>query len=112
VHTNNGFGPNECKLMKKFDYDFNKLASLGHGVKAKPDGLNETQNKIHEQGGVMAVPKGGFGYVPSQPIWISGWCKGNQSLVQYITNQSPLYLIDCNLLLHNSVFLCSAVGKS
>ena len=57
---------------------------LGCVIEAKPYGINETQKKIQEQGGAVAVPKVGLGYVPPQPVRISGRCKDKQSLVQYI----------------------------
>ena len=49
VYTDDGFDPNAYKLMKKSGYDFKKPASLGHIVKAKPYGINETQKKIQEK---------------------------------------------------------------
>jgi len=48
VHTDDGFDPNEYKLMKKSGYDFNKPVSLGHVIEAKPYGFNKRQKKIRE----------------------------------------------------------------
>ena len=38
------FDSNVYKLMKKFDYDFNKPPPLGNVIEARPYGLNDTQN--------------------------------------------------------------------
>jgi len=84
VRTDDGFDPNAYKLMKKSGYDFDKPVSLGHVIEAKPHGINETQKKIQEQGGVVVVLKVGLGYVPPQPIRISGQRKDKQSFAQYI----------------------------
>ena len=70
--------------MKKSGYNFNNAVSLGHVIEAKPHGINETQKKIQEQGGIMAVPKVGLGYVSPQPVRISGQRKDRQSLAQYV----------------------------
>jgi len=80
VCTNDGFDPTVYKLMKKSSYDFNKPVSWGHVVEAKPYGINETQKKIQEQGGVVAVLKIGLGHVPPQPVRISRRCKDKQYL--------------------------------
>jgi len=85
VHTEDGFDPNAYKLLKKSGYDFNRPVSLGYVIEAKPYGINETQKRIQEQGGVVAVPKVGLGYATPQPVQISGLRKDKQSLVQYIT---------------------------
>jgi len=50
--------------MKKSGYNFNKVVSLGYVIEAKPYGINETQKKIQEQGGIVAVLKVGLSYVP------------------------------------------------
>ena len=42
---------------------------------------------IWKQGGGFVTPRIGLGYVPSQPVKISGWRKVEQSLVQYITTE-------------------------
>ena len=72
VRTDDRFDPNAYKLMKKSAYDFDKPVSLGHVIEAKPYDINETQKKIQEQGGMVAVLKVGLDYVPPQPIRISG----------------------------------------
>ena len=84
VLTNGRFEPNAYKLMKKPGYDFKNLACFGHFVKANPYGINETQKKIQEQRGLVALPRVGLSYVPSQPVRILGRHKDKQSLVQYI----------------------------
>ena len=48
VHTDDGFDPNVYKLIKKYDYDFNKPVSLGYVIEANPYDINETQKKIQE----------------------------------------------------------------
>ena len=55
VGTEDGFDPNAYKLLKKSGYDFNRSVPLGCVIEAKPYGINETQKKIQEQGGVMAA---------------------------------------------------------
>ena len=80
VRTHDGFDPNAYRLMKNSSYDFNKPVSLGHVIEAKPHGINETQKKIQEQGGVVAVLKIGLGHVPPQPVRISRRCKDKQYL--------------------------------
>ena len=71
----------ECTTLKSVTKPISKLKETdwhvlkGKGVisthKAKPYGINETQKKIQEQGGVVSVPKVGLGYVPPQPVRIS-----------------------------------------
>jgi len=72
VCTDDGFDPNAYKLLKKSGYNFNKPVPLGYAIEAKPYGINETQKKIQEQGGVVAVPKVGLSHTPPQPVRISG----------------------------------------
>jgi len=67
-----GFDPNTYKLMENAGYDFQNPTTLGKVLEAKPHGLNETQRKIQEQGGSVGVSKVELGFVPSQPIRISG----------------------------------------
>jgi len=43
VHTDGGFDPIAYKLIKKSDYDFDKLVSLGHVIQAKPYSNNDTK---------------------------------------------------------------------
>jgi len=81
VRTEDGFDPNAYKLLKKSDYDFNRPVPLGCVIGAKPYGINETQKRIQEQGGVVAVPKIGLCCAPPQPVRISGRRKDKQSLV-------------------------------
>ena len=57
ARTKEGFDPNAYKLMKKASYDFQNPTTLGKVVEAKPDGLNETQRKIEEQGDSVGVSK-------------------------------------------------------
>jgi len=85
VCTSDGFDQNAFKLMKRSGYDFGKPPVLGIVVEARPYGLNDTQKMIRKQGGGVITPRIGLGYVPFQPVKISGWCKELQSLVQYIT---------------------------
>jgi len=81
ARTKEGFDPNVYKLMEKACYDFQNPTTLGNVVEAKPHGLNETQRKIQEQGSSVGVSKVGLGFMPSQPIRISGRWKGKQSAV-------------------------------
>ena len=46
VHNRDGFILNMYKLMKKSSYDFSKLTSSGHVIKAKLYGLNNTKNMM------------------------------------------------------------------
>ena len=87
VRTDDGFNPNAYKLMKKSGYESDNPISLGHVIEAKPYGINETQKKIQEQGGIVVVPKVGLGYVAPQPIRISGPRKDKQSFAQYIATE-------------------------
>jgi len=64
VSTEDGFDPNAYKLLRKSGYDFNRPVPLGCVIEAKPYGIYETQKRIQEQGGVVAVPKVGLGYLP------------------------------------------------
>ena len=81
VCTEDGFNPNTYKLLKKSGYDFNRPIPLGCVIEAKPYGINETQNRIQEQGGAVEVSKVGLGYAPPQLFRISGRRKDKQSLV-------------------------------
>jgi len=72
VRTEDGLDPNLHKLLKKSGYDFNRPVPLGRVLEAKPYGINETQKRIQEQGGVVAVPKVGLSHTPPQPVRISG----------------------------------------
>jgi len=64
VRTEDGFDPNAYKLLKKSGYDLNRPVPLRCVIKAKPYGINRTQKRIQEQGGIVAVPKIGLGYAP------------------------------------------------
>ena len=57
ARTREGFDPNAYKLMQRAGYEFQNPAALGKVVEAKPHGLTETQRKIQEQGGSVAVLK-------------------------------------------------------
>ena len=72
TRTKEGFDPNAYKLMERAGYDFQNPATLGKVIEVKAHGLNETQKVIQEQGGSVGVYKVGFGYMPFQPIRISG----------------------------------------
>jgi len=50
--------------MQKAAYDFNNPVALGKVVGVETYGLNKTQKKIQEQGGLVEVPKVGLGYTP------------------------------------------------
>jgi len=80
VLISDGFHPNVYKIMEKSSYDFRKLASLGHIIKAKPYGLNDTQKMIQSQGGGVFTPRIGLGYILDVPITISGLFKDKKSL--------------------------------
>ena len=73
-----GFNLNAYKLMEKAGYDFNNPVALGKLVEVETCGLNKTQKKIQEQGGLVEVPKVDLGYTPVEPIKISGWRKAKQ----------------------------------
>ena len=85
ARTTEGFDPNAYTLMEKAGYDFENLTTLGKVVESKPHSLNETQRKIQEQGGSVGISKVGLGFIPSQPIRISGRRKGKQSAVKHIS---------------------------
>jgi len=90
VHTEDGFDPNAYKLLKKSGYAFNRRVPLGCVIKAKPYGINETQKRIQEQGGIVAIPKTDLGYAPPHPVRISRRRKDKQSLVQYIAAEETI----------------------
>ena len=71
--------------MEKADYDFQNPTNLGKVVEAKPHGLNKTQRKIQEHRGSVGISTVGLGFMPSQPIRISGQWKGKQLVVQHIS---------------------------
>ena len=81
ARTKERFDPNVYKLMEKAVYDSQNPTTLGKVVVAKPHGLNETKRKIQEQGGFIGASRVGLGFMPSQPIKISGRRKGKQSAV-------------------------------
>jgi len=58
--------------MKRSGYDFSKPPFLGSVIEARPYGLNDIQKMIQKQDGRFVTPRIGLGYVPSQPVKISG----------------------------------------
>jgi len=64
ARTRERFDPSTYKLIERAGYDFQNPAALGKVVEAKPHGLTETQRKIQEQGGLVAVSKVGLGFTP------------------------------------------------
>ena len=58
---------------------------MGHIIEAKLYELNHTQKRIQSQGGIVATPRVGLSYIQSPVIRILGPCKGQHSLVQYVT---------------------------
>ena len=107
--------------MKKSGYNFNKVVSLGYVIEAKPYGINETQKKIQEQGGVVVVLKVGLGYVPLNLSEFQDDVKISSPLLCILQqrrllkvmrrmsriNQNLLCLTDCNLPLCEDALLCS-----
>jgi len=72
AHISDVFDLNAYKLMKRPGYDFSKPPLLGNVIDARPYGLNDTQKMIQKQGGGVVTPRIGLGYVPSQPVKLSG----------------------------------------
>jgi len=62
--------------MEKVGYNFQNPTTSGKAVEANRHGPNETQRKIQEQGAFVGASKVGLGFMPSQPIRISGQQKG------------------------------------
>jgi len=85
ARTREGFDPNAYKLMKRAGYDFQNPIALGKVVKVKPHGLTETQRKIQEQGGSVAVSKVGLCFTPPQLIRISGRQREKKLVIQHIS---------------------------
>jgi len=84
VCTSDGFNSDAYKLMEESGYDFSKPPSLGHIIDAKPYGLNDKQKMVQKQGDEIVAPRIRLGYMSSEPLKISRWCKAKWSLTQYV----------------------------
>ncbi|CAL8162574.1 unnamed protein product [Prunus armeniaca] len=72
--TKEGFDPNTYQLMLKADYNFDLSFSLGklnpYFTGERTHDLNETQEKLKDQGYAIDLAKTGLGFTPIAPIKI------------------------------------------